>query len=266
MHYAGMAAATFVPGSVCTAGPPAVYPEGLAGTIAGFALAFQALTLCVSATHAYSADRVSRHSRRQLIEAQEFERRRMSRELHDRVGQNLTALDINLDILKESVPRDDAIRARIDDSIALVATTADAIDNVMSDLRPPMLDDHGLAAALQWYAEQFSARTGTGVEVKAAPGPRPAPEVEIAMFRIAQEALTNVARHARATRAQIVFERAADRCILTISDNGIGFDRDGAGEGRGLAIMAERAQAMGGEVDLHSEPGRGTRVTASLPC
>lgn len=267
MHYAGMAAATFAPGAVCTAGPQAVYPEGLAGTIAAFSLAFQALALCVSAAHAYAADRISRRSRGRLMEAQESERRRMSRELHDRVGQNLTALDINLDILRERVRGDDAIRARIDDSIGLVATTADAIDNVMSELRPAMLDDHGLAAALQWYAGEFSARTGIEVEVSGdAPGPRPAPGAEIALFRIAQEALTNVARHSRATRAQIVVERAGDRCTLVVSDNGIGFDRDGAGETRGLAIMTERAQAMGGEVGLRSRRGEGTRVTASLPC
>ena len=98
---------------------------------------------------------------RHLVEVQESERKELSRELHDRVGQNLTALDINLDILKTQLSGDDRaeLRSRLEDSISLVGSTADAIENVMSELRPPMLDTHGLLPALHWYAKEFSQRT-----------------------------------------------------------------------------------------------------------
>ncbi len=202
-----------------------------------------------------------------LVDAQESERRQLSRELHDRVGQNLTALGINLDILRSqgAAPFPPDMRARLDDSIALVESTADAIENVMAELRPPMLDDHGLLAALQWYASQFTQRTGIEVSVQGDDvSPRPGLQLEITLFRIAQEALNNVAKHARAARVDIELQVADTDFSLAVTDDGVGFDptRVPPRAGRGMATMRERAQSVGGRFEVTTAQGAGTRVSA----
>jgi PAS domain S-box-containing protein len=210
---------------------------------------------------------------RRLVELQESERRQLSRELHDRVGQNLTALKINLDILQTALASqgNDEVRARVDDSAALLESTMDAIENVMSELRPPMLDDHGLAAALDWHARNFSRRTGIAVGVRAGePAVRPALQVEIALFRIAQEALNNVAKHARAQRVEIALDHANGECVMSVQDDGIGFDgvqdaSDRPKPGLGIVTMRERAQAVGGRFEVQALPGCGTQLTVRVP-
>jgi PAS domain S-box-containing protein len=210
---------------------------------------------------------------RRLVELQESERRQLSRELHDRVGQNLTALRINLDILQTALASSGSgeVRARVDDSAALLESTMDTIENVMSELRPPMLDDHGLAAALDWHASKFSMRTGIAVAVTGSePAVRPAPQVEIALFRIAQEALNNVAKHARARHVEIALDHANGVCVMSVQDDGIGFDRveatsDKPKHGLGMVTMRERAQAVGGRFEVQALPGRGTRLTVRVP-
>ncbi len=211
---------------------------------------------------------------RQLVELQESERRDLSRELHDRVGQNLTALKIDLDILRPAVLAhgDDDLRARIDDSAALLASTIDAIDNVTAELRPHMLDDLGLAPALEWHAKQFSKRTGIAVTVRGGglPHERRSPEVEIALYRIAQEALNNVAKHARARHVEIDLDHTDGECTMSVEDDGTGFDNANpphrkAKPGLGLVTMRERAQAVGARFELRKRPGGGTRLTVRLP-
>jgi PAS domain S-box-containing protein len=210
---------------------------------------------------------------RQLVELQETERRQLSRELHDRVGQNLTALKINLDILQTALASHGTgeIRARVDDSAALLESMMDTIENVMSDLRPPMLDDHGLAAALDWHARKFSMRTGIAVAVRGSePAVRPAPQVEIALFRIAQEALNNVAKHARAQRVEIMLDHANGECVMSVQDDGIGFGgvSDTSGKpkpGLGMVTMRERAQAVGGRFEVGALPRRGAQLTVRVP-
>jgi PAS domain S-box-containing protein len=210
---------------------------------------------------------------RRLVELQESERRQLSRELHDRVGQNLTALRINLDILQTALASSGSgeVRARVDDSAALLESTMDTIENVMSELRPPMLDDHGLAAALDWHASKFSMRTGIAVAVTGSePAIRPAPQVEIAFFRIAQEALNNVAKHARARHVEIALDHANGVCVMSVQDDGIGIDRveatsDKPKPGLGMVTMRERAQAVGGRFEVQALPGRGTRLTVRVP-
>jgi len=204
-----------------------------------------------------------------LVDAQESERRQLSRELHDRVGQNLTALGINLDILRSQGAASDPpdMRARLDDSIELVEATAGAIENVMAELRPPMLDDHGLLAALQWYASQFAQRTGIEVMVQGDDGsPRRDLQLEITLFRIAQEALNNVAKHARANRVDIALHVADADFTLAVTDDGVGFDptRVPPSAGRGMATMRERAQSAGGRFEVAAAPGAGTRVSARV--
>src|SRR5882724_4136049 len=141
---------------------------------------------------------------RRLVEAEEAERRRIARELHDRVGQNLSALNINLDLALGAAGAS-PVRRRIEDSVSLVDATLRSIESVMAELRPPLLDEYGLGAALGWYAEEFSHRTGIAVALRdgedAAAGLRP--EAAVALFRIAQEALNNVAKHAGARQVRI---------------------------------------------------------------
>ena len=210
---------------------------------------------------------------RRLVEVQEAERRELARELHDRVGQGLTALGVNLRLLKGALGPDAAAAgARLDDSTSLLESTVQAIENVTSELRPPMLDDAGLFHALKWYGEQFSRRSGIAVSVRSAhPERRIGAPAEIALFRIAQEALTNVLKHAAARRVEIALERSPRACIMTISDDGVGLDVSGAASpqarvGLGMVTMRERAQAVGGTFSVSRSGARGTRIEAAVPC
>lgn len=206
-----------------------------------------------------------------LAEAEELERRRVARELHDQVGQNLTALGINLNILRAQVGAGagDAL-SRIDDSLVLVEQTTERVRDLMADLRPPVLDDYGLAAAIQWYAKQFSYRTGIPVVVETeGTVPRIESGREIALFRILQEALTNAAKHARAKQVAVRVRAAQGVLHMTITDNGAGFDparsaADGS-QGWGLRNMTERARMAGGSCRIESAPGQGVRVRVEAP-
>lgn len=208
-----------------------------------------------------------------LAEAEEAERQRLARELHDQVGQNLTALGINLNFVRMQMGEgvSDLVRSRLDDSLALIAQTVECIRNTMADLRPPVLDTHGVMAALRWYGSQVASRTGIAVAVRGKdPIPRLAPSVETALFRIAQEALTNIVKHAQTTQAVITMEVNHANVCLTIADNGLGFDaRRLLGvrgqRGWGLLTMTERAAAVGGHCHIESHPGRGTSVIVEVP-
>jgi signal transduction histidine kinase len=210
---------------------------------------------------------------RQLVDVQEAERRHFSRELHDQIGQNLTALSINIDILKSELPEDggaDRVK-RLDQLADLVESTNTAIENVMADLRPPMLDDYGLLPALQWYGEEFSKRSGIEVEVEGDESMRRlAPGTEIAMFRIAQEALNNIAKHARASAVTIGLHAADGHCELSVADNGVGVAAARAGSqrrrpGMGMLSMRERTQAIDGRFEFETAPGGGSRVVVTAP-
>jgi PAS domain S-box-containing protein len=217
-----------------------------------------------------ASDQLKALSRR-LVEIQEAERRQLARELHDRIGQNLTALGINLDIVTaQSAKAAGEVRSRLEDSIALVESTADAIVNVLSELRPPMLDDLGLLPALEWYAREFSTRTGVDVSVVGDDQMRrPPPGVDIALFRIAQEALNNVAKHARAQSVDIELTSNSE-WVLTISDNGVGLaaraqPQSCASSGFGMVTMRERALAIGGRFEVLARAGGGTSVVVRVP-
>ena len=140
----------------------------------------------------------------------------------------------------------------------------------MTDLRPPVLDDYGLAAALHWYGEQFARRTGIAVAVEGEElAPRLAARVESVLFHIAQEALTNVAKHARAKNITVTAQVQGDMLRLVVADDGIGFDsahmtEPGGNHGWGLLIMTERAEAVGGRCQIESIPGHGTQVIVEV--
>jgi PAS domain S-box-containing protein len=217
------------------------------------------------------AQRLKAMSRR-AVEIQETERRHLAQELHDRVGQNLTALNINLNIMKGQLSPVAAsiVGTRLDDSLSLVEATVDSIRDVMAELRPAVLDDYGLGAVLRWYAEDFSRRTGVSTSVVGNdPTPRLASATEGTLFRIVQESLTNVAKHARAQQATVMLESHPGRFCLSITDDGCGFDSSGIGQptdhhGWGLMIMRERAESTGGQLRVESTMGHGTRVVVEL--
>jgi PAS domain S-box-containing protein len=208
-----------------------------------------------------------------LSEAEESERKRIARELHDQVGQNLTVVGINLNIVKSMLPagENDALQARLEDSIVLVEEIAEFTRGLMGDLRPPDMDLLGLVAAIGWYGERFSMRTGVKITVAGEEiHPRPAPDIENNLFRIVQEVLTNIGKHAKAGCARIWIDVFDGTLQLVIVDDGVGFDpaqtpKTGGPGGWGLLTMAERAEAIGGRLIVESKPGQGTRVTVEVP-
>jgi PAS domain S-box-containing protein len=204
-----------------------------------------------------------------LVDLQENERRDIARELHDRVGQTLTAMRINMDLIRTRLgEHDDAvIRSRNDDSLQLIESAFKAVENVMYELRPPMIDEYGLIAPLQWYGKKFTDRTGIGVEVRGDEGWRCGPDVELALFRIAQEALNNVARHAQARHVVIELRETGPQVVFTIEDDGVGFDREedqAEKAGYGFITMRERAEAVRGTFEVRSEKGKGARITVRV--
>ena len=238
----------------------------------------QAEELAAAAERKRSQEKLQQYTERlralatQLAEVAESERQQLAQELHDKVGQNLTALGINLNIIRTQMQKKapDSMLSRLDDSISLVEQTAEQIRDVMSNLRPPVLDDYGLVAALHWYAERYARRTNIEVLVDGdEPTPRIAARVENALFRIAQEALTNVAKHAQATQVTVTIEVEENILSMVVTDDGIGFDPahlpdQGVGRGFGLLTMRERIEAVGGDLRIESRPGSGTRFIVEV--
>jgi len=205
-----------------------------------------------------------------VLEIQEAERRRIAHELHDEIGQALTAVQMGLHRLKRA--NKDELVAGIDQCTAITARALEQVRGLSINLRPPHLDDLGLEAALTWLVGQDGERTGLRKTFRAEcmPDSLP-PEASIACFRVAQEALTNVARHADATEVSVVLSCTESELTLSIEDNGRGFDVDDAhartaeGASMGLLGMEERTTLAGGFLEVHSTPGRGTRVVAHVP-
>jgi signal transduction histidine kinase len=207
---------------------------------------------------------------RHVLEVQELERRRVAMELHDELGQSLTAIKINLQL---SARLKDQAQADLNlESIRIVEDALQQVRRLATTLRPSMLDDLGLAPALNWMAEQSATRGGFSVNfhhVRAQA--RLAPDIETACFRIVQEALTNITRHAQAQRVEISLRREADEMVLCVQDDGRGFDteamRQRAQQGASLGVlgMQERAHLIGGQLTLRSVPGNGCLVQLRCP-
>jgi two-component system sensor histidine kinase UhpB len=205
-----------------------------------------------------------------LMEVQEAERRRLAFELHDEIGQSLTALKLNLELAQAStsVP----VATKLLDCIQLADRLLKQVRGLSLDLRPSLLDDLGLSAALRWYVMQQAERTGivAHVTTEIGEGRLPAP-IETACFRLVQEAVTNVVRHARASRVFVDAHASGDRIEVSIEDDGAGFDVPAARQGihaersLGLLSMQERVSLIGGELAIDSAPGRGTRIHVSCP-
>lgn len=211
---------------------------------------------------------------RRLVELQESERKHVARELHDRMGPTLTALSINLKLIEDALPpaQRQGLGGPLGDSARQVHEATAAMRDVMGDLRPQELDHYGLQPALSRYAEQFSKRAGIAVTVRTEGScERAAPEVEIALFRIAQEALNNVAKHARAKRVVIALQCRTSEYAMSVTDDGIGLALPGSGEAErpstalGMVTMRERAQAVAGSLVIEPAAAGGTRVAVRVP-
>ena len=208
-----------------------------------------------------------------LVDTQESERRNIASSLHDLIGQKLTALNIGLDILKKDLhaTAGPLVRSRLESMGTIVDETVDAIRGVMQDLRPPELEDFGLVPALHSHARRFEEQTGIRTTVDAAEPYRRLPHnVELALFRVAQEALTNAVKHSGATNICIRAWQAAGRSSLSIEDDGRGFsDPQGARSvwrgGWGLPEMRKRAEAVGGYLQIEFPEAGGTRVLVHVP-
>jgi signal transduction histidine kinase len=214
---------------------------------------------------------IARVSRR-MVDVQEAERREVANRLHDMVGQKLTALSLNLNIVKGQLLPSQATPTglRLDDSLRLVEETTESIRDVMAELRPAVLDDFGLAAVLRWYADQFTQRTGVATSVvEQGPRRRLSSTAEHALFRMVQNALANVAKHAHADKVLVTLQMAPRLTCLSVADDGEGFDaaalpQPAFDHGWGLMIMRERAAAIGARLTIESAPGHGTKVVITL--
>ncbi len=208
---------------------------------------------------------------RRLVEVQETERRHIARELHDEVGQALTATEMNLQTLLES-PGIDALTPRLKVSLELVDRVLEQVHDLSLNLRPSMLDDLGLEPALRWYTNRQAALAGLQAEIRAEPmEQRLDPMIETECFRVAQEALTNVVKHAKAHTVTVELSQNGEQLHLSVRDDGVGFDvasvREQAvrGASLGLLSMEERAALAGGGLQYHATPGHGTEVHAWFP-
>jgi signal transduction histidine kinase len=206
---------------------------------------------------------------RQLVEVQESERRHIARELHDQAGQALTSLMVGLRLLEESADDGQAVTARVTELKGTVDGVLESLHRLAADLRPASLDHLGLVEALRQYVETFGLQHDLAVQFEAVglEGERLSPAQETALFRIVQEALTNIARHAQATRADVLLERRDDRVITIVEDDGLGFDPDEAmqGDRLGLLGMGERAEMLGGTLVVESSPGAGATLFVEVP-
>ncbi|HEX6635613.1 MAG TPA: PAS domain-containing sensor histidine kinase [Usitatibacter sp.] len=217
--------------------------------------------------------RASREEIRQLAlttsTVREQEKSRIARELHDELGQALTALKIDVGWLREHLAgAPEAVLAKLTAMQVLLDGTVAAVRRISSDLRPLMLDDLGLVAACEWLAHNFEQRTGVPCELVLGAGDLDLPDpYATAVFRVLQESLTNIARHAAATQVEATLERMGETVVLTVRDNGKGFAPSAPRKqgSYGLVGLRERAYLLGGDIRIESAPGQGTLVEMRLP-
>jgi len=204
-----------------------------------------------------------------LQEVREAESTRIARKIHDGLGQTMTALKIDLSWLNKKLPNDqELIREKLKSMVILINESIETVHNVSEDLRPGILDDFGLCAAMEWQAEEFQKRTGIACSTRLPPNEFDlSKEASTNLFRIVQESLTNVIRHADATRVEIKLNEKDGTLLLEIVDNGKGIAESAVTHSKsfGLIGIKERVRALGGKVDIAGSPHAGTRVSVKLP-
>src|SRR5512132_1753565 len=233
------------------------------------------VSVAVDVTDLERVERERRHLLGQLITAQEEERRRLAGALHDDAVQSLTAARMHLSILDQVVDRLGGEAAAVQPALGLVREHLEqglaAARTFLFDLRPPLLDSAGLEPALRQQLARLAERTGCTTEVTWLLEERLDRDLETVAFRVVQEALANVARHADASTVRVRGEREGSMVVIAVADDGVGFDPEAAGERAaadghlGLRSMAERIQTAGGRLELSSRPHQGTRVVLRLP-
>ncbi len=200
---------------------------------------------------------------RRAVEAQEAERARIARELHDEAGQVLTGLSLHLRAIEER-ERDPDVRSSLAELRASVGAVSSGLRELITELRPSGLREHGLEGAVQRQAERLREATGISVDVAVSRLPALTQEVEVVVFRVVQEALTNVARHSGASHASVVASAHGGRLRIVVEDDGRGFDPAAPTSRLGLAGIRERIQMLGGALRIDSSPGAGTALTVDL--
>ncbi|MBE7470416.1 MAG: hypothetical protein DPW09_03745 [Anaerolineae bacterium] len=207
----------------------------------------------------------------QLVDAQEAERRHIARELHDEIGQTLTAVKINLQAMQRRSGVSD-LTASLQESMDIVEQAIQQVRNLSLDLRPSLLDDLGLVATLRWYLDRQARWAGLSAHLTVTPPDLQLPaNLETVCFRLVQEALTNALRHAQAQTIRVDLQRHDKELQLVIGDDGLGFEveptlkRIAYGKGLGLVGMQERVSLLGGRFELESAPGQGTQIRVFLP-
>jgi two-component system, NarL family, sensor histidine kinase DevS len=210
------------------------------------------------------SERVQRDALRRVVEAQELERRRLARELHDETGQALTSILLGLKAVDEA-KSDEQRDAAAAELRQLVVSTLQDVRRLAVELRPKALDDFGLLPAVERLAQTFTEQVGIATDVEASLGEtRLPPEVETALYRLVQEALTNVVKHSRATHVSISLVRKARSVSVVVEDDGVGFTEQ-PGEGLGLVGMRERVGLLDGRLEIESRPDQGTTIVAEVP-
>jgi signal transduction histidine kinase len=217
------------------------------------------------------AEKAIQNLAKQVVYAQEEERRRLSRELHDEAGQALTALKLSLELLKADSPSDAAVLKRnLGEAIALTESTMQCVRLLAHGLRPPALDTLGLNLALQAYCRDFAHRTQLAIKYRGCEVQNLSDAMTISLYRALQEALTNVAKHARASQVRVSLTHTDKHVRLTVVDDGCGTDLDATRSptqqgGIGLLGMRERLRLLEGRLELRCAPGQGMRLAAILP-
>ena len=208
---------------------------------------------------------------KRVVAAQEEERQRISRELHDEAGQALTALKIGLELIQGEITADDAVQGSLDEIIALADQTRDRIRQLARGLRPPALDTLGLSLTLEDFCRTFARQTQLAIEYHSTAAPKLSDAQNICLYRCLQEALTNVARHAGARKVAVKLWCDETAVHLSVVDDGVGFEMEisaaspNRSPGLGLLGMRERLELLGGGLEIQSRPAQGTRITAHLP-
>jgi signal transduction histidine kinase len=272
MHYIAMTAMTFTRSDVAPDLSHAVPVTdlGIIGIGAANAMVLVVVLLTALANRLQDQTNVIRNFSRRVEEAHESERRHLSRELHDQIGQALTAVKINTDMLRSTAPSD--LAPRLEENATILDRLLQQTRQISLDLRPPLLDDLGLAPALRWYVNQEAERAGLEAKFSADPlADDVPPHIQICCFRLAQEAITNVVRHAQARTLTVELSRPDSSLRLMVRDDGKGFDvaaaeaRAEQGASLGLLGIKERTALAGGRARIVSSPGKGATIEVLLP-
>jgi len=212
-----------------------------------------------------------RHLSGRLVRAQEDERRSIARELHDEIGQALTAVDVELSVAERAITPDGRAVSAVKEARVVTQRALAGVRDLSQLLRPSMLDDFGLPETLKWYLRKFSDRTGVRTELIAERLTDRLPiDIEVCVYRAIQEAVTNVSRHARATSCHVFVQRLASSIVVTVEDDGVGLQAVANGngakrDGLGLVGIRERVSDLGGAFRIDGRSGKGTRLTIELP-